>query len=132
MKVNSRRAPRRALEPKRLTNGYVSAVCRCETFEMAVEICPATGVKNPVRAETAGPPGWVYASNRPALITMKDPVSHRDDHCCGRADEVDSGVGMLPRGVAKALTDIHGRAVHGGPDNRVGLCGARNRRVVQA
>lgn len=132
MKVISCRAPGGSFEPERLTDGDVSAIRRCERVEMAVEKCPTIGVKNPVRAETADPPHWIDASDPLTLIAMEDAVSHRDHHRVGRADEINTGVGMLPRGVAEALADIHRRAIHRSPDNRLDLVGARNRSVAPA
>jgi hypothetical protein len=116
------------LEPERLSNDHMRPVGRYESLEMAIQIGPAAGIEDAVRAESAGPPRRVQAGGRRPLSTMKDPTRNRDNDGFGRAHDVDSVMRMLPWGVAESLAGVQLGAIHGSTDDVSSQRGAGSNR----
>ena len=130
MEMIAGRTPGPAFKAEGLSYDDTRAVRRCVGAEMPVEICPAAGVEHTVGAEPSGPSGRVRACDRCALITMKDTVGNRHDHGRGRADDVDTGVRVLPRRIPKSLADVQRRTVHRRTHDAAGRCGAGDDRAA--
>ena len=128
MKVSAGCASGCPLEPERLPDDHMRTIGGYESLEMAIQISPAAGIEDPVGAESAGPPRRVAAGDRRPQSTTKDPIRNRDDDGSGRAYDVDSRMGMLPRGVAESLADVQVGAVHGSTDVRSSQRGAGGNR----
>jgi len=121
MQVVSGRTAAGAFVSERLANDDVGIVRRGEPFEMPIEKREITADKLTVCTQTAGPARWVSACDRSTLFLMECPSSHRHHRRRRRADNVDSGVRMLPSSVTEPLTRIEPWAGHWQANYRIGL-----------
>lgn len=100
------------LEADWLPDDHMRSVGRGERLEVTVEVCPAAGIEDAVRAEAAGPPRRVPAGDGRPQRLMKNSIRDRDHHGCGRAHDVDTAMWVLPRGVPNPwLTYMFGQFI---------------------